>query len=79
MSTNTISVSDASAKRKYKKRGPVAEVFHRLRKNKGAILGAIIANGVCGSFLSIVLARAIGLIYIKSKIINSFLIFLFFS
>jgi len=42
MSTNTISVSDASAKRKYKKRGPVAEVFHRLRKNKGAILGAII-------------------------------------
>jgi len=42
MSTNTISVSDPSAKRKYKKRGPVAEVFHRLRKNKGAILGAII-------------------------------------
>jgi hypothetical protein len=29
-------------------------------------IGAIIANGVCGSFLSIVLARAIGLIYIES-------------
>ena len=42
MSTNTVNVSDTSAKRKYKKRGPVAEVFHRLRKNKGAILGAII-------------------------------------
>jgi len=42
MSTNTINASETSAKRKYKKRGPIAEIFHRLRKNKGAIIGGII-------------------------------------
>ena len=42
MSTNTINASETSAKRKYKKRGPIAEIFHRLRKNKGAIVGGII-------------------------------------
>ncbi len=42
MSTNTINASETSAKRKYKKRGPTAEVLHRLRKNKGAMLGAVI-------------------------------------
>ena len=41
MSKTTVDTA-ASTQKKYKKRGPTAEVLHRLRKNKGAMLGGII-------------------------------------
>ena len=37
-----VKTNTASAQKKYKKRSPTAEVLHRLKKNKGAMLGAII-------------------------------------
>lgn len=43
--------------KKYKKRGPTAEVLHRLRKNKGAMLGGLII------IVLIVLALLSGVIY----------------
>jgi len=46
-----------SAKKKYKKRSPTMEIFHRLRKNKGAIIGGLII------LLLIVLALFCDVIY----------------
>lgn len=39
--TNT-KIKAASTQKKYKKRSPAGEVWHRLKKNKGAIVGAVI-------------------------------------
>ena len=40
--SETTTNTTVSTQKKYKKRSPAAEVFHRLRKNKGAMLGAFI-------------------------------------
>ena len=39
MENTNVKTNTVSAQKKYKKRSPMGEVWHRLKKNKGAIIG----------------------------------------
>ena len=39
MENTNVKTNTVSAQKKYKKRTPMGEVWHRLRKNKGAMVG----------------------------------------